>query len=117
MHTAITRAFKHYHLFGFTGTPIFAANSSSGGNPLLKTTQQAKFREIPTENLTVFYEQPFIDWVFIPMVYYIFRQFTVLSAQTKIPARLAGIFDSLGDGARVHSQFKANYPSDNYKGV
>ncbi len=41
MHTAITRAFKHYHLFGFTGTPIFAANSSSGGNPVLKTTEQA----------------------------------------------------------------------------
>lgn len=41
MHTAITRAFKHYYLFGFTGTPIFAANSSSGGNPLLKTTEQA----------------------------------------------------------------------------
>lgn len=41
MHTSITRAFKHYHLFGFTGTPIFAANSSSGGNPLLKTTEQA----------------------------------------------------------------------------
>jgi type I restriction enzyme R subunit len=41
MHTAITKAFKHYYLFGFTGTPIFAANSSSGGNPLLKTTEQA----------------------------------------------------------------------------
>jgi type I restriction enzyme, R subunit len=41
MHTAITRAFKNYHLFGFTGTPIFAANSSSGGNPRLKTTEQA----------------------------------------------------------------------------
>lgn len=41
MHRAITRAFKHYHLFGFTGTPIFAVNSSSGGNPLLKTTEQA----------------------------------------------------------------------------
>src|SRR5690606_34587430 len=41
MHTAITRAFKRYNLFGFTGTPIFAANSSSGGNPQLKTTQQA----------------------------------------------------------------------------
>ena len=24
MHTAITKAFKRYHLFGFTGTPIFA---------------------------------------------------------------------------------------------
>jgi len=41
MHTAITRAFKRYNLFGFTGTPIFAANASSGGNPGLKTTEQA----------------------------------------------------------------------------
>ncbi|SHJ05018.1 type I site-specific deoxyribonuclease, HsdR family [Tessaracoccus bendigoensis DSM 12906] len=38
MHTDITRAFRRYHLFGFTGTPIFAANSGSGGNPQLKTT-------------------------------------------------------------------------------
>jgi type I restriction enzyme R subunit len=41
MHTAITKAFKKYNLFGFTGTPIFAANSGSGGNPNLKTTEQA----------------------------------------------------------------------------
>ncbi len=41
MHTAITRAFKRYNLFGFTGTPIFAANSGTGGNPQLKTTEQA----------------------------------------------------------------------------
>ncbi|MGM7670271.1 type I restriction endonuclease subunit R [Microbacterium sp. A93] len=41
MHTSITKAFKHYNLFGFTGTPIFAANSGSGGNPQLKTTEQA----------------------------------------------------------------------------
>lgn len=41
MHTAITKAFKRYNLFGFTGTPIFAENSGSGGNPQLKTTQQA----------------------------------------------------------------------------
>ncbi len=41
MHTAITRAFKRYNLFGFTGTPIFTANMSSGGNPQLKTTEQA----------------------------------------------------------------------------
>jgi type I restriction enzyme R subunit len=27
MHSAITKAFKRYNLFGFTGTPIFAANS------------------------------------------------------------------------------------------
>ena len=41
MHTAITKAFRNYHLFGFTGTPIFAANASSGGKPTLKTTPQA----------------------------------------------------------------------------
>ena len=41
MHKAITKAFKRYHLFGFTGTPIFAANSASGGNPQLRTTEQA----------------------------------------------------------------------------
>jgi len=41
MHSAITKAFKNYHLFGFTGTPIFAVNASSGGRPDLKTTEQA----------------------------------------------------------------------------
>ena len=41
MHASITRAFKRYNLFGFTGTPIFTANMGSGGNPQLKTTEQA----------------------------------------------------------------------------
>ena len=41
MHMAITKTFKKYHLFGFTGTPIFAVNASSGGIPVLKTTEQA----------------------------------------------------------------------------
>jgi type I restriction enzyme, R subunit len=41
MHTAITKAFKNYHLFGFTGTPIFAKNSSTGGRADFKTTEQA----------------------------------------------------------------------------
>lgn len=41
MHTAITKNFKKYHLFGFTGTPIFAQNSGTGGDLRLKTTQQA----------------------------------------------------------------------------
>jgi type I restriction enzyme, R subunit len=41
MHSAITKAFNKYHLFGFTGTPIFAVNSSSGGRVDLKTTEQA----------------------------------------------------------------------------
>ncbi|SNS03581.1 type I restriction enzyme, R subunit [Methylobacillus rhizosphaerae] len=41
MHSAITKSFKRYNIFGFTGTPIFAVNSSSGGNPNLRTTPQA----------------------------------------------------------------------------
>lgn len=41
MHTKIVKAFKKYHLFGFTGTPIFAANAGSSGNPLMRTTPQA----------------------------------------------------------------------------
>ena len=41
MHKAITRHFKNYHLFGFTGTPIFAQNAGSGTDPELRTTAQA----------------------------------------------------------------------------
>jgi type I restriction enzyme, R subunit len=41
MHKDITKAFTRYHLFGFTGTPIFAVNARSGGNPQLRTTEQA----------------------------------------------------------------------------
>lgn len=41
MHRAITKAFKKYYLFGFTGTPIFAANSSFGKHIDLRTTEQA----------------------------------------------------------------------------
>jgi type I restriction enzyme, R subunit len=42
MHVAVTRSFRNYHLFGFTGTPIFADNAISAGNPpLLRTTEQA----------------------------------------------------------------------------
>ena len=41
MHAAIIKTFKNYNLFGFTGTPIFAMNASSGGRPDLKTTEEA----------------------------------------------------------------------------
>ncbi len=51
MHTAITKAFKKYNLFGFTGTPIFAVNSSSGGNPQLKTTEQAFGEKLHTYSI------------------------------------------------------------------
>ncbi len=41
MHVAITKSFKKYHLFGFTGTPIFAVNAGNGKNYNLQTTEQA----------------------------------------------------------------------------
>lgn len=41
MHQAITKYFKRYHLFGFTGTPIFAVNAGVSKTPNLRTTVQA----------------------------------------------------------------------------
>lgn len=41
MHTSITKSFKKYHIFGFTGTPIFADNAGSGKHVNLRTTPQA----------------------------------------------------------------------------
>lgn len=40
MHTAIVKNFKKYHVFGFTGTPIFAVNSGASKNPEFFTTGQ-----------------------------------------------------------------------------
>ncbi len=48
MHIQITKAFKNYHLFGFTGTPISTVNSSSGKHPNLRTTKQAFGDELHT---------------------------------------------------------------------
>ena len=40
MHKSITNHFKNYHIFGFTGTPIFASNSNSSNAPNMRTTAQ-----------------------------------------------------------------------------
>lgn len=40
MHAKIVKAFKNYHLFGFTGTPIFAANAAKGRHLAMLTTPQ-----------------------------------------------------------------------------
>nr|MCR5726550.1 type I restriction endonuclease subunit R [Lachnospiraceae bacterium] len=40
MHAAIVKNFKKYHLFGFTGTPIFAVNAGASKNPQFFTTEQ-----------------------------------------------------------------------------
>jgi len=41
MHKAIADSFKKYHVFGFTGTPIFAINAGHSGSPFMRTTPQA----------------------------------------------------------------------------
>ena len=41
MHKMIVQNFKNYHLFGFTGTPIFAKNAGRKTNPDFCTTEQA----------------------------------------------------------------------------
>lgn len=40
MHKSITKHFKNYHIFGFTGTPIFASNSNTSNDPNMRTTAQ-----------------------------------------------------------------------------
>lgn len=40
MHSAIVKSFKKYHLFGFTGTPIFPANAGAVRNAQFVTTEQ-----------------------------------------------------------------------------
>ena len=40
MHAAIVKSFKKYHLFGFTGTPIFPANTGSVNKSQFFTTEQ-----------------------------------------------------------------------------
>ena len=41
LHKDIVKSFKKFHLFGFTGTPIFQKNAGSNGAGGIKTTDQA----------------------------------------------------------------------------
>jgi type I restriction enzyme R subunit len=41
MRQAIVKAFKNYHIFGFTGTPIFADNANVNSHAQVWTTEQA----------------------------------------------------------------------------
>lgn len=41
MHKIIVKNFKNFHMFGFTGTPIFAQNAKNNSNPTFCTTNQA----------------------------------------------------------------------------
>ena len=40
MHDAIVKSFRQYYMFGFTGTPIFPANTGARTNPKYFTTEQ-----------------------------------------------------------------------------
>ena len=48
MHKAIVKSFKKYHLFGFTGTPIFPANAGTVRNSQFFTTGQTFGDELHT---------------------------------------------------------------------
>ena len=48
MGKAIRKNFKNYYMFGFTGTPIFAANASTAGSPDFKTTGQTFGKRLHT---------------------------------------------------------------------
>lgn len=41
MHKIIVKNFKNFHMFGFTGTPIFAQNAKNNSKPTFCTTKQA----------------------------------------------------------------------------
>lgn len=51
MHLIITKKFKNYALFGFTGTPIFAANASTSGSGRISSAAQAFTRKADKYNL------------------------------------------------------------------
>jgi len=106
MHTKITKAFKNYHLFGFTGTPIFSRNASTGGNPQLKTTEQAFGKRLHAYTIVDAIRDktvlPFkidyvrtareADWVRDDQVTDIDRERALLA-----PERVAGIVDYIVD--------------------
>ena len=48
MHKMIVQNFKNYHLFGFTGTPIFAKNAGKTTNSDFCTTEQAFGKKLHT---------------------------------------------------------------------
>ena len=48
MQKHIRKAFNKYHLFGFTGTPIFTENKVNGKNPLMQTTEQVFWEKLHT---------------------------------------------------------------------
>lgn len=52
MHAAITKSFKKYHLFGFTGTPIFAVNAPSPSSvPASDTGRSSGSRCLTTQQV------------------------------------------------------------------
>lgn len=52
MHAAIVRRFKRYHIFGFTGTPIFAENATKGARIYSGSRSSRDSRDSSTYFLT-----------------------------------------------------------------
>ena len=51
MHREIVKRFKKYYLFGFTGTPIFAANMQAVKHPDMATTEQVFGERLHSYNI------------------------------------------------------------------
>jgi type I restriction enzyme R subunit len=51
MHAQVKKHFSNYNMFGFTGTPIFAENSGTVGNPMVRTTEQAFGEKLHTYSI------------------------------------------------------------------
>ena len=119
MHAAITKRFKNYHLFGFTGTPIFAANAQSGGRPDLKTTEQAFGDRLHTYTIVDAIRDgnvlPFrVDYVKTlreradmedEKVYAIYRQ-SALKAQTRVDAIVGYILEHWKDKTKADHSYE-----------
>ena len=63
MHKMIVQNFKNYHLFGFTGTPIFAKNAGRTTNPDFCTTEQAFGEKLHTYTI--------VDAIMMEMYYHL----------------------------------------------
>ena len=65
MHTAIVKNFKRYHIFGFTGTPIFSVNAGNGKHADLRTIPQAFGEKLLIQSLMRLMTEMYFHFVLI----------------------------------------------------
>ena len=121
MHAEITKTFKRYHLFGFTGTPIFADNSGSGGNPLKRTTAQAFGDQLHTYTIVDAINDknvlPFrIDYINTIKASSAIKDKKVPAIDTEkallAPERIAGVIDYIRDHFDQKTRRNVSYRHD-----